>query len=402
MQRACALALLHHGETVIHNPGISKDDEAAMKIITQLGAKIISRSPEKIIIHSSGVQPVSDHLHCRESGLSCRMFTGIAALSKSKLKITGEGSLCTRPMHWFDQVLPQLGVNFSSNNGLLPLEINGPLLPKNIVVDGSKSSQYLTGLLMAMAAHAKEEIVITVNNLNSKPYAELTVQMMQYFGYNITHENFEKFIIKPTDHFSQSIEITIESDWSSAAFHIVSAAISGKLLLSGLNANSAQADKYILKVLKQCGASIEWLGKDLLIEKKELKPFVADCVQCPDLFPALTVLAAACNGTSRIEGIHRLASKESSRYDTLKEEFSKTGLQISRDGDVMLVEGRGSISSAETYSHHDHRIAMAMAIAALLTKEGMQVKEASSVAKSYPEFFRDLQSVGLSVALHYE
>ena len=148
MQRACAAALIRKGETVLSNPGISNDDKAALNIIRQLGATY-EVAGDKVIIQSNGVNAVGDYIDCYESGLSIRMFTSIAALSNKTIMVKGSGSLAKRPMDFFDEVLPQLGVDVKSNNGFLPLEITGPLQPKNITVDGSLSSQYLTGLLFA-------------------------------------------------------------------------------------------------------------------------------------------------------------------------------------------------------------------------------------------------------------
>lgn len=149
MQRACAAALLHPGETTLLNPGHSNDDIAAIDVITKLGALPQMQTDHSLLIQSKGVQPVSDTVHCGESGLGIRMFTPIAALSNHALTISGSGSLISRPMDFFDQIFPQLGVTLHSNQGKLPLHIQGPLQPASITVDGSLSSQFLTGLLMA-------------------------------------------------------------------------------------------------------------------------------------------------------------------------------------------------------------------------------------------------------------
>ena len=159
MQRACAAALLHKGKTIIHNPGHSNDDLAAMDVIQKLGAVVaINKTNSKernnitITVSSNGVHPVGPAMNCGESGLGIRMFTPIAAISNQVISIEGKGSLVKRPMHFFDEILPALGVTITSQKGFLPIEIKGPLQPANITVDGSLSSQFLTGLLMAYAA----------------------------------------------------------------------------------------------------------------------------------------------------------------------------------------------------------------------------------------------------------
>src|SRR4051812_34621311 len=194
MQRACAAALVRKGESIIHNPGISNDDKAAISVIKAMGAIVEYLADGSLRIISNGMQPkVSPQtderglegaaVNCGESGLGIRMFAPIVvALSEKEITIQGEGSLLNRPMDFFDEVLPQLGVQITSNNGKLPLKLKGPLQPKNIEIDGSLSSQFLTGLLLAYAASDAKDVTIKVNNLKSRPYIDLTLTVMEEFG----------------------------------------------------------------------------------------------------------------------------------------------------------------------------------------------------------------------------
>ena len=143
MQRACAAALLHHGRTSIADPGRSNDDLAALDVITKLGAEFEDLG-DRIIISSNGVAPLDNEINCGESGLGIRMFTPIAALSDKQLMVIGKGSLVNRPMDFFDEIFPKLDIAIATNHGKLPLQVKGPLVPKNIEVDGSLSSQFLT------------------------------------------------------------------------------------------------------------------------------------------------------------------------------------------------------------------------------------------------------------------
>src|SRR5215471_9089270 len=174
MQRACAAALVRKGESIIRNPGTSNDDRAAINVIKALGARVSEVKEDSLQIISDGVRPTANVVNCGESGLGIRMFAPIVALSEKEITIQGEGSLLNRPMDFFDKVFPQLGVQITSNNGKLPLKLKGPLQPKNITIDGSLSSQFLTGLLLAYAALDAKEVTIKVNNLKSKPYVDLT------------------------------------------------------------------------------------------------------------------------------------------------------------------------------------------------------------------------------------
>jgi len=162
MQRACAAALVRKGDTIIHNPGISNDDKAALNVIQALGATVENLKDGSLKVISDGVKPISDTVNCGESGLGIRMFAPIVALSEKEITIQGEGSLLNRPMDFFDEVLPQLGVEIISKEGKLPLQVKGPLQPKNITIDGSLSSQFLTGLLFGYAASNAKDVTITV------------------------------------------------------------------------------------------------------------------------------------------------------------------------------------------------------------------------------------------------
>src|SRR6187431_1002690 len=205
MQRACAAALLSKGTSIIFNPGHSNDDKAALDIIQKLGAKVQVEGSE-LKIESSGVNPIANEINCDESGLSIRMFTPIVALSDKEITINGSGSLESRPMDFFDDILPLLGVKIKSNDGKLPITVQGPLVPANIEVDGSLSSQFLTGLLMAYSAAGANNVSIKVKDLKSKPYIDLTLDVMKQFGLNVPeNKNYEEFIFKKS---SESVHTT--------------------------------------------------------------------------------------------------------------------------------------------------------------------------------------------------
>jgi 3-phosphoshikimate 1-carboxyvinyltransferase len=395
MQRACAAALLHKGTTHIHNAGISNDDKAALDIIQQLGATVHFKNDYvEIISKGFGANILeAKTINCGESGLSIRMFSPIAALSSSTIDINGEGSLQKRPMDFFDDIFPQLSIDIISTNGKLPLQIKGPLQPKDITIDGSLSSQFLTGLLFAFGEAATETVTISVVDLKSKPYIDLTLNVMANFGYNIVNDNYERFIINPkANKENEKINYTVEGDWSSASFLLVAGAIAGSVKLLGLDIHSAQADKAIMEVLKLCGAKIDISKEFIEITKDNLHAFEFDATDCPDLFPPMAALAAYCKGTTKIKGIHRLAAKESDRAKTLQDIFGKMGIDIVLENDEMIIEG-GKIKSAEVSSHHDHRIAMAAAVAALGAEGNITISEAEAINKSYPQFFEDLKQL---------
>src|SRR6201995_5216805 len=181
MQRACAAALITRTKTHIINPGYSNDDLAAIRVIRTLGADVENLSDGSLLIESRGIRPVSDFVNCGESGLGIRMFAPLIAMSNHTMIIEGEGSLLNRPMNFFDEIFPKLGVDTQSNMGKLPLRLKGPLVPSNVQTDGSLSSQFLTGLLMAYAASDAKDVSINVSNLKSRPYIDLTLAVMRAF-----------------------------------------------------------------------------------------------------------------------------------------------------------------------------------------------------------------------------
>lgn len=425
MQRACAAALLRVGETIIRHPGHSNDDKAALGVIRDLGAEVVTMEDGSIRIRSKGVtagevvgatgevvgKAGALEVNCGESGLGLRMFAPIIGLSGAMTRVSGEGSLLNRPMDFFDEVFPQLGIRVVSNKGRLPLEIQGPLQPRDIEIDGSLSSQFLTGLLFAFYAARASDVTIRVRHLKSKPYIDLTLQVMKHFGWHVENRDYEEFYFGRTPGGSVggspgegdsgapgrvhtgSLEYTVEGDWSGGAFLLVAGAVAGPITVKGLDGWSTQADKAILQALCDCGASIETGEDDIRIGPGRFKAFRFDATDCPDLFPPLVALAAYCEGTTVISGVSRLAHKESNRGLTLQEEFGKMGIAIDLAGDNMLVRG-GAVKGARVHSRHDHRIAMACAVAALRADRELIIEDAQAIDKSYPDFYRDLQQMG--------
>ena len=346
------------------------------------------------------MQPVAGEMNCGESGLGIRMFAPIAALSSREITITGSGSLLSRPMDFFDDIFPQLGIKITSSGGKLPIKIQGPLQPVDITIDGSLSSQFLTGLLFAYGSACSHPVTITVANLKSKPYIDLTLQVLQRFGYHVVNNQHESFEINPLTKVNDPVTYTVEGDWSGGAFLLVAGAIAGEITVKGLDVFSTQADKAILQALMKAEAVISIQEHQIVVGPGKLKAFHFDATDCPDLFPPLVALAAYCEGTTVIEGVSRLAHKESDRGIALQEEFGKMGIGITLQGDLMLVEGGNGVTGSRVHSHHDHRIAMAAAVAALKADGDTVIENAEAIDKSYPEFYDHLVKLGARVDAH--
>ena len=402
MQRACAAALLRAGKTTIHHPGHSNDDKAALGVIQDLGARVETLADGSLRVQSPGTVDGSAgtgagllEVNCGESGLGLRMFAPIIALSDQTIRVVGEGSLLKRPMDFFDAIFPLLGIRVVSNGGKLPLEIQGPLQPRDIEIDGSLSSQFLTGLLFAFAAAGASGVSIRVRDLKSKPYIDLTLQVMRHFGWDVENRDYAEFRFGG-ERRAGDPAYTVEGDWSGGAFLLVAGAIAGPILVKGLDSASTQADKAILQAVCDAGAVFEDREEGFVVGPAVLHAFQFDATDCPDLFPPLVALAAYCSGVTEIRGVSRLAHKESDRGLTLQEEFGKMGVRIELDGDVMRVHG-GGVTGATVHSRHDHRIAMACAVAALKAAGPVTIEEAEAINKSYPDFYGHLQQLGGTV-----
>jgi 3-phosphoshikimate 1-carboxyvinyltransferase len=292
------------------------------------------------------------------------------------------------------EALSELRVKCSSDGGLLPISVKGPLQGGKIKIDGSLSSQLLTGLLMALPL-AKNDSEIIVNNLKSKPYIDMTIQLLNNFGVTVINKNYSVFSIPGNQKYIPR-DYTVEGDWSGGAFLLVAGAINGKITVSGLQQSSLQSDKDILTALKDVGAKINITNDAVIIEPAELKSFTFDATHSPDLFPPLAVLAAYCSGETVIKGVSRLIHKESNRAEAIVNEFSKLGIKIIIEGDIMKITG-GKPTGGNVESYGDHRMAMAMATAAISASGKVCIKDSQSVTKSYPDFFNDLKTLGARI-----
>jgi 3-phosphoshikimate 1-carboxyvinyltransferase len=391
-QRAIAAGLLADGESIITNPSYCDDSLAAMSIAVGLGAKV-DPTPEQLVIR--GARELKEKkLNCGESGLAIRMFSPIASLYPAEITMVGANSLKKRPMGMICEALSQLGVKCTTTGGFLPLTIEGPVKGGKINIDGSVSSQLLTGLLMTLPL-ADSDSEIRVRNLKSKPYIDMTIQLLAAFGIEIDCMDYELFSIRGKQVYKPR-RFDVEGDWSGAAFLLAAGAINGDLRIKGLNTQSKQSDMAILEALGKAGANMKVNGNDIEISKSELKAFEFDATESPDLFPPLAAIASYAKGMTVLSGVSRLAHKESDRAAAIRDEFGKMNISVEIEGDRMMITG-GRPSGAHVESHDDHRIAMAAAVAALGATGSIFIHDSQCIAKSYPGFFDDLRQLGAGI-----
>jgi 3-phosphoshikimate 1-carboxyvinyltransferase len=390
-QRALLAAALSKGESKLINLGESKDELAMLSAIKNLGAKVKQLDESTFIVKGIQTFPKEAELNMGESGLGIRLITSVCAAHMGVYMIYGKGSLEKRPLTFFEDTLPLFNAGISSNAGLIPLEITGPMRGSTVELDGSQSSQYISGMMMALPL-LKEDSRIHVSNLNSLPYLQMTLDTLNKFGIEVSHQNYEDFIIRGNQNYI-STTYSIESDWSSASYWLVASALGYNIQLTGLSMTSLQADKNILEAFEAANCLVEFRENKIRINGKNRKPFKFDATHCPDLFPALATFASLCDGKSEIKGVSRLTHKESNRGIVLQEEFANIGVVIILDGDIMHIHGKNSIEGGKVNSHNDHRIAMCFAIAGLFSDDEIEINGAEAVAKSYPTFWVDLEGL---------
>lgn len=387
-QRAVAAALLACGESTLRGMELCNDTRAALDTAERLGAKVeaVDGTTYKIC---GGLNPIDQKINIGESGLATRLFTPICTLANKEIVIMGHGSIMKRPIDMMSEPLRTLGARIETTMGYLPIECYGGLKGGEADIDGSLSSQFVSGLLLALPL-AEKDSVLKVSNLKSRPYVDMTISVAEAFGVEIAHRDYQEFFIEGNQSYTPT-EYSVEGDWSGASCILVAGALAGEVTMKNLSIASKQADMVIVDALSKAGAMVATTTDSVTVGRGELRGFDFDATHCPDLFPALAALASGCEGKTTIKGVSRLKYKESDRAQTIADTFGAMGIKVEFDDDAMIIEG-GEVAPCSIDSFNDHRIAMAAAVAALRLKEGViNLSRAEAVTKSYPMFWEDLE-----------
>lgn len=332
----------------------------------------------------------SDTADCIESGNTLRFMIPVAAALGKSITFVGSGRLPERPIGDYLRLLPQHGVKCICD-GRLPLKIEGQLTSGVYEIAGNISSQYITGLLLALPVLDGDSEIILTTELQSKPYVDMTIKVMADYGVKV-QETENGYFVKGNQEYN-ILDYTVESDWSQAAFFLAGGVLSGDVILRGLDINSPQGDKEIVNALKCFGADIE-IGADYIRAKKsELEGIEIDVTDIPDTVPALAVTAAFAKGTTVIKGGARLRLKESDRIESVVSNLWRMGVEVEEKPDGMVIIGGGA-RAAQLDGYNDHRIPMAFSIAALCAPGTTVITDAHSINKTYPGFFEDYNSIG--------
>jgi 3-phosphoshikimate 1-carboxyvinyltransferase len=398
--RAIIASSLAKGKSSINSPLISEDTNSTLKALSMLGAQI--REKEHLWeIKGGNLHATNKPLKCKESGTTLRLLTGLCSIVEGCSTLTYEASLARRPMDPLIRALKHLGVKIEGSVEGPPIKIHGGSLKGGIVeIRGDISSQFISALLMA-APYALSQIDIHVTTpLESKPYVELTLDTMRHHGVNVIATNDLRYFSIPVKEYTPK-NTKIEGDYSSSANLLAAGALSGTVTVSNLLQNSKQGDIKIIDILEKMGVKIRSSNKKTTTFKSRITGIKAELSDTPDLFPIVCALSSVAQGESILTGLGRLKHKESNRVSSMMEGLKKMGADITQDGDAVIIKGR-RLKGTRIRPFNDHRISMAFGVLGLVAEGRMVIENAECVAKSYPRFWRDLESIGMKMVRKYE
>ena len=375
--------------TTLFIPQTSDDINATADCMKALGASIeINGAEYKVTpITTPAAAPTLD---CGESGSTLRFLLPVAAALGNSSHFVGHGRLPKRPLSDLLNAMNEQGTTFSSE--MLPLTLGGKLRGGHYRIAGNVSSQYITGLLLALPLTKEDSTIEITTTLESASYIDITLSVLKIFGIEVSVKE-NTYYIKGGQHYHSPGHLPVEGDWSNAAFFLSAAAIGNKIAMSGINENSAQGDRKIVSLLEGFGAKANTEKGTTTLIGDDLKGYTIDIRDTPDLLPILSVVAAYSEGTTTFINAARLRLKESDRLESTASLIQNLGGKAETTEDSITIYGTGLIGGTVD-SCNDHRIAMATAIAATRCKKEVTICGAEAVNKSYPGFFEDYQKLG--------
>ncbi|PKM73560.1 MAG: 3-phosphoshikimate 1-carboxyvinyltransferase [Firmicutes bacterium HGW-Firmicutes-16] len=387
--RLLICAALADKPTSLVLPSSSDDIDATIGALKALGA-VIEREDDTVTITPIGEVPENPVLDCRESGSTLRFMLPVAAALCEHVSFTGGGRLPERPITELSDAMKRHGVSFSSDK--LPYEMNGRLTGGEFIISGGVSSQYLTGLLLALPSLEEDSSIKLSSKLVSSAYVDITLLALERFGVKVKRSENE-YQISGSNKFRSPERLSVDGDWSNAAFFLAAGAIGVPVTVTGLDSSSPQGDKAIVALLQRFGAEVSSEGTQFTVKPGRLRGCEIDLSEVPDLLPALSVVAAYAEGeTNFVNGAH-LRYKESDRLASTASMINAMGGKAQAYSDALTVFG-GALSGGTVSSFNDHRIAMAAAIAGSACSGPVTITGAEAVNKSHPAFFSDYVKLG--------
>ncbi|RBP42704.1 3-phosphoshikimate 1-carboxyvinyltransferase [Garciella nitratireducens] len=398
--RAIICAGLANGISKVENIEFSKDIEATLEGMKALGIKLLeTKENSDTGRHSLTIEGgfplkvMQDQIDCNESGSTLRFFIPIAVLLNKNITFTGRGKLVERPLDVYYEIFDRQGIFYETNQGKLPLKVKGKLKPGIFPVQGDISSQFISGLMLALPLLDASSKIVMTTPLESRRYVDLTIEVLKKFGIDVKKEKDSSFLIKGSQTYKNGF-YRIEGDYSQAAFWMVAGILGGDINCMDLKKNSLQADQAIVDIITKMSGNIQNTFQGIRTIKSDTKAMVIDASQCPDIVPIVTVLGALSNGTTKITNAERLRIKESDRLKAIATELNKLGANIKELKDGLIIEGRKKLRGGVVESWNDHRIAMSLAIAAIRCEQPVTIVNSDAVNKSYPKFWEDYQKLG--------
>ncbi len=391
VHRILICAALSQAPTKVQFSTLSNDILTTIGCLRSMGAAIEQQEDCWYVTPIAQKPTGQVRINCAESGSTVRFLIPVAAALDLDACFTGEGRLPQRPLGALLLEMENHGIRFSQH--MLPIEMTGRLEPGQYSIPGNISSQYITGLLMALPLLSSDSTIHLTTHLESRPYVELTIATLRKFG--VVIETLENgFAVAGNQTFRSPGSIRAEGDWSNAAFWLCAGAIGKKISCHKLDIHSVQGDREVVDILRQFGAHVEVDGDTVSVEKGDLKGIEIDASAIPDLITALVVVAAVAQGTTTIHSAGRLRIKESDRLSALSEYLLALGADVTEQPEGLLISGRPKLRGGCVDGQGDHRIVMSAAVASVMCEEEVCIHGADAVNKSYPEFFEDFLMLG--------
>jgi 3-phosphoshikimate 1-carboxyvinyltransferase len=394
--RAVAIAGMAEGKSVLRNPLISSDTVSCIKGIKEFGA-VVDRNDNLIISGIGGlIRSECNKIDVGNSGTTLRILTALAALASQPVSFDGDESIRKRPMINLLSALQNLGAEIDSADGRCPFTIKGPLKGGKTTVNGI-SSQFVTALLIACPL-AGSNTEIYVENLNERPYLEMTIDWLRKQYIQFENKGLDWFKIYGGQKY-KAFNMPVPADFSSATFSLCAAAITGsKVLIKGLDFSDHQGDKEVFKFIEKMGAQIKHTGEGVLVRGNRLKGIEIDMNATPDALPALAVAGCFADGKTSLLNVAQARIKECDRISCMATELKKMKAEVEELEDGLIIR-KSDLTGTTVSGYNDHRMVMALTIAGMASKGETIVDSAESVNITYPSFVEDMKKIGANIEL---
>ena len=387
--RMLLCAMLSDNEVVLKGTTFSKDIEATLNCVKALGSQV-QQKKDQYIVKKTKIDEENIVLDCIESGSTLRFILPIALALGKKCKVIGREGLAKRPLKELLDTLRAHGAVIEGDS--LPIEISGKLTSGDYKIKGDISSQYITGLLMALPLLDGDSTISIEGEMVSSKYIDITKDVLEDFGINI--EDLDGgFYIPGNQKYVQKKELRVQGDWSNAAFWLALGALNSEVKIDGLFFESVQGDREIIQILMDMGAKVSLRGTQIIVSPKKLHAITLDAKDIPDLVPIVSIVMAHADGISTIKNVDRLRIKETDRLQAVLDVLKIMGIKARYEDNELLILG-GKINAFEVDSYNDHRMVMMAAIAASKADGKCIINNIEAVNKSYPNFFEDYKLLG--------